>query len=119
LEVDKNTFLKALKRVKIFANKGTYQVKLSIKGSTLSLESEDPDFNNQAKESVDCQYIGEDFAIGFNAELLYDTCNRTEGEVLKIEMSSANRPAIIVPERQMEGIHNLGLVMPIMLNSYE
>jgi DNA polymerase-3 subunit beta len=119
LEVEKKTFLKALKRVKIFANKSTYQVKMSVAGSLLTLECEDPDFANKANEQIECEYIGEGSTIGFNAELLYDTCARTDGDILKIEMSEANRPAIILPEMQTGGTHNLGLVMPIMLNSYE
>lgn len=116
LTVDKASFLSALKRVKIFSNKSTYQVKLSISGSNLLLECEDPDFANKGREEITCEYQGRDLVIGFNAEFLYETCYRTEGETIKIELSEPNRPAIITNESDN---NSLGIVMPIMLNTYD
>lgn len=118
LSVDKGGFISALKRVKIFANKATHQVSLSCKGRELILSCVDNDFQNEAREVMPCEYEGADIQIGFNAELLYESCLQSEGSIITIELSEPNRPALILPETQREGENLLGLVMPIMLNTY-
>ncbi|MBK5285576.1 MAG: DNA polymerase III subunit beta, partial [Bacteroidia bacterium] len=60
LTVDRNAFLSSVKRISIFSNKTTYQVRLKITGSELNISAEDPDFSNEATERLTCQYKGED-----------------------------------------------------------
>ena len=64
LEIDKSQLLSSLKRVSIFSNKTTYQVKLKIAGAELNISAEDIDFSNKAEERLTCVYKGEDIEIG-------------------------------------------------------
>ncbi|MEO0468305.1 MAG: DNA polymerase III subunit beta [Bacteroidota bacterium] len=118
LFISRQELMGTLRRVNIFANKSTHQVRFSIKGSELEISSEDPDFANEAKETLKCHYEGSDIDIGFNAALLLDVVSNVETEETTIELSEPNRAGIILPNVQDEGENVLMLIMPIMLNSY-
>ena len=74
LTIDRETFLNTVRRVAIFANKTTHQVRLHINGSQLAVSAEDLDFANEANEKLTCSYEGEEMTIGFNSPLPHWTC---------------------------------------------
>lgn len=116
LTIDKQLLLSSIKRVSIFSNKSTYQVKLNISGRQLEITAEDLDFSNNAKERLTCNYQGEDMEIGFNSRFLIDMLNNVDSEEVNIEMSSPNRAGLIIPasmDKDKEDI--LMLVMPVMV----
>ena len=116
--VNRLELLGTVKRVNIFSNRTSHQVRFRINGSELTISAEDLDFANEAKESLKCHYEGEDLEIGFNASLLLDIINNLDTEEVIIELSTPNRAGIILPSAQKEGENLLMLVMPVMLNSY-
>lgn len=118
LTLDRGLFLNCLKRVVIFANKTTHQVRLKITGSELNISSEDIDFANEAHERIGCQYDGDDMEIGFNAKFLIEMLNNLSGEEITIEMSTPNRAGLLFPSIKDENEDILMLVMPVMLNNY-
>jgi len=118
LILDRALFLNCLRRVVIFANKTTHQVRLKITGSELNISSEDVDFSNEAHERLNCQYEGEDMEIGFNAKFLIEMLNNLSGEEVLLEMSSPNRAGLLMPQTHDEAEDVLMLVMPVMLNNY-
>lgn len=118
LTLDRALFLNCLKRVVIFANKTTHQVRLKITGSELNISSEDIDFANEAHERISCQFDGEDMEIGFNAKFLIEMLNNLSGEEITIEMSTPNRAGILFPSIKDQNEDILMLVMPVMLNNH-
>lgn len=117
LIVDRVMLLNAIKRVAIFANQSTHQIRFRMSGKELVLSSEDVDFSNEAKERLTCSYTGEDMEIGFNSRFLQDMLSNLSTEQIKIEMSAPNRAGLILPvdnENKDEDI--LMLVMPVMLS---
>ncbi len=118
LTLERALFLNCLKRVVIFANKTTHQVRLKITGSELNISSEDIDFANEAHERIGCQFDGEDMEIGFNAKFLIEMLNNLSGEEITIEMSTPNRAGILFPSIKDENEDILMLVMPVMLNNH-
>src|SRR5690606_2472989 len=118
LTVDRGQFLSCLKRVVIYSNKTTHQVRLKISGSELHISSEDPDFSNEAHERLTCQYEGEDMEIGFNARFLIDMLSTLDSDEVLVQMSTPNRAGLIIPANQEEEEDILMLVMPVMLNNY-
>lgn len=118
LTIDRTLFLNSLRRVVIFANKTTHQVRLKISGSELNISSEDLDFSNEAHERLSCQYDGEDMEIGFNARFLIEMLGNLDGEEVTLQMSTPNRAGLLVPQTNDENEDVLMLVMPVMLNSY-
>lgn len=118
LFISKQELLGTLRRVNIFANKTTHQVRFALRGSELEISSEDPDFANEAREVLKCHYEGDDIEIGFNAALLLEVITNVDTPEANIELSQPNRAGIILPSVQEEGENILMLIMPIMLNSY-
>jgi DNA polymerase-3 subunit beta len=118
LTIERSLFLNCLRRVVIFANKTTHQVRLRINGSELNISSEDIDFSNEAHERLSCQYEGADMEIGFNAKFLIEMLNNLDGEEVLLEMSTPNRAGLLMPQNGDENEDVLMLVMPVMLNTY-
>jgi DNA polymerase-3 subunit beta len=117
LTIDRAQFLSSIRRVSIFANKTTHQIKLKLVGSELSLSAEDIDFANEANERLTCHYDGDDMEIGFNSRFLIEMLNNLEGSEVKLAMSEPSRAGLLMPannDNQNEDI--LMLVMPVMLN---
>ena len=118
LTISTSELLSSIKRVSIYANKTTHQIRFKVAGSELQITSEDLDFANKAEERLSCQYEGEDMEIGFNSKFVIDMLNNIGAEMISIEMSAPNRAGIILPlDGQEEGENTLMLVMPVMLNS--
>ena len=110
-------FLSSLRRISIYSSKSTYQVRLSIKGNELQLSAEDPDFSNQALETLACEYNGPDMEIGFNSRFLMEMLNNLDTAEVKLEMSESNRAGLLMPAvKDNENEDILMLVMPVMLN---
>lgn len=117
LTVDRAQFLNTLRRVVIFANKTTHQVRLKISGSELHISAEDLDFSNEAHERLSCQFEGEDMEIGFNAKFLVEMLSNLSCEEVVLEMSSPNRAGLLLPAVKQDDEDVLMLVMPVMLNN--
>ncbi len=117
LTIDRIALLNSMKRVSIFANQSTHQVRLKLTGKELVLTAEDVDFANEAKERLTCNYEGEDMEIGFNSKFVQDMLHNLDCEQVKIEMSAPNRAGLILPvENGDEDEDILMLIMPVMLN---
>lgn len=118
LTIETSVLLSSIKRVSIYANKTTHQIRLKIAGSELQITSEDLDFANKAEERLSCQYEGTDMEIGFNSKFVIDMLNNIGAEQISLEMSAPNRAGIILPlDGLEEGENTLMLVMPVMLNN--
>ena len=118
LSIDRVSFLNSIKRISIFSNKTTHQVRLKIAGSELNLSAEDLDFANEATERLTCSYSGDDIEIGFNSRFIVEMLNNLHTENVILEMSAPNRAGILLPaESNNKEEDLLMLVMPVMLNS--
>ncbi len=111
-------FLSSLKRIAIYANKTTHQVRLKITGSELMISAEDLDFSNEANERLSCDHDGEDIEIGFNARFLIEMLTNLESKEISLELSAPNRAGLIFPLEKDSDEDILMLIMPVMLNSY-
>lgn len=118
LTINRNMFLTSLKRVAIFSNKTTNQVRLKLSGSSLVIHAEDLDFSSKAEERLPCDYNGADMQIGFNSKFLIEVLNNLQSDDITLEMSEPSRAGIIKPVDGLEeGEEILMLVMPVMLNA--
>jgi len=118
LNVDRQAFLNCVKRVSIFSNKTTHQVRLKVSGSELQVSAEDLDFANEAVERLTCQYDGEDMEIGFNSRFLMEMLANLDSDEVVLELSAPNKAGLLsqAPGTSSEGEDLLMLVMPVMLN---
>ena len=118
LTINRNQFLNTVKRVSIFSNKTTHQIRLKIAGAELNISAEDIDYSNKAEERLTCDYQGDDIQIGFNSRFLNEMLSNLESDEVQLEMSLPNRAGILKPVDGLEkGEHITMLVMPVMLNN--
>lgn len=118
MTISRTDLLGSLKRISIYANKTTHQVRLKITGSELQVSAEDLDFSNEANERLSCEHEGEDIEIGFNARFLIEMLSNLDTDQIKLNMSAANKAGVIFPAEKEKGEDILMLVMPVMLNQY-
>lgn len=118
LIIDRVSFLNALRRVGLFANQSTHQVRLSLSATSVNISAEDLEFSNKAQEQMPCDYKGEPMEIGFNAKFLTEMVNNLDSENVMMELSHPSRAGIMFPvvdEEQEQKENILMLVMPVML----
>ena len=118
MTINRVDFLSSLKRISIYANKTTHQVRLKITGSELQVSAEDLDFSNEANERLSCEHEGEDIEIGFNAKFIVEMLSNLDTDQIRLNMSAANKAGVITPAEKEKNEDILMLVMPVMLNQY-
>ncbi|UII23351.1 DNA polymerase III subunit beta [Fulvivirga ligni] len=116
--IDRSEILSSLKRIAIYANKTTHQVRLKITGSELQISAEDLDFANEANERLSCEHDGEDIEIGFNAKFLIEMLNNVDSDKVELRLSEPNKAGLLIPLDKNDNEDILMLVMPVMLNNY-
>jgi DNA polymerase-3 subunit beta len=120
LIIQNSQLLDSIKRVAIFANPTTNQIRFSLTDKELVIIAEDVDYQSKAKERLSCNYSGEPIEIGLNAKYLVEMLSNIETEMVCFEMSRPDRPCIILPydekEEEKEKEESLlMLVMPVIL----
>ena len=116
IEVDKSEILSSLKRISIYANKTTNQVRLKVSGSEILISAEDLDFSNEANERISCEHDGDDIEIGFNAKFLIEILSNIHSDKVIFKLSEPNRAGLVLPEDIEDDEDLTMLVMPVMLN---
>lgn len=119
LRINRSELVNSLKRIAIFSNKTTYQVRFKIGSSELQLTAQDLDFANEGFERLSCEFDGNEMEIGFNARFLIDMLSIIESDEVTISLSQHNRPGILRPAEMEDGEDVLMLLMPIVLNHEE
>lgn len=116
--IDKSEILGSLKRIAIYANKTTHQVRLKITSNELVISSEDLDFSNEANERLSCDYNSNDMEIGFNGKFLIEMLNNISSKQISLKFSGAIKAGLIFPVDEDEKNNLLMLIMPTMLSNH-
>lgn len=119
LTISKGELANSLKRISIYANRSTHQIRLRMSPpNELTISAEDLDYSNEANERLLCEYNGDEMEIGFNAKFLIEMINNINSSTITFELSAPNRASIVLPIEKDDDEEILMLVMPVMLNSY-
>jgi DNA polymerase-3 subunit beta len=109
----------AVKRVSLFANSNTKQIRLKFRTNNLTVFAEDMETGGKAQEDVVCDYAGEAFEIGFNHRFIEEAIGHlgdSGADTAAFTFSSPNRAALLKPIRNEEEQEDvLMLVMPVRL----
>lgn len=112
--------LATLKRVLLYSNFQTKQVRLNLMGdqfeSSLTMMAEDNDTGGEAKESVPIQYNGEKMEIGLNGPFLREVLNHIDSDEVELRISTPLRPILLYPSKQEENSEYFHLLMPVRLS---
>ncbi|MCK8491446.1 MULTISPECIES: DNA polymerase III subunit beta [Spirosoma] len=118
MTIGRTDLLNSLKRIMIYANRTTHQIRLSLKANSLTISAEDLDYSNEANEKLLCEYDGDSMEIGFNAKLMAEVLSNLSAKMISLELSAPNRAGLLIPADREENEDILMLVMPVMLNTY-
>ncbi len=117
LIVNKHEILQSVRRVSLYSNSTTHQIRMALTNDEANVTAEDIDFGSEAKEKISCDYDGEEMEIGFNSAYIVDILSHIDGDEVKFSLQSPNKAAIVHPNEQKEGEDLLMLVMPVRLNN--
>ena len=112
--VDRMSLLNALRRVSV-STSSSGLVKLELKENEIFLSTQDIDYSTSAEEKIQCDYSGEEMAIGFNDENIIDVLNNIDSETAVIKLMDSSKAGIFVPAEQEDDEELLVLLMPMML----
>jgi DNA polymerase-3 subunit beta len=116
LTADTHTLADAFKRVSIFANPITHQVRMSLSKKSVTISAEDIDGGNTGTEKLEADFEGEDLQIGYNSQLVLTALNNIDTPEVFIHFKSPTSAGIVTPSHQMENENQMMLVMPVRLN---
>jgi DNA polymerase-3 subunit beta len=74
IHVGRDALLNAMKRASIFSNERYHGVKLALADGTLTVSSTSPEMG-EASETLDVDFKGDEFSIGFNAQYIQQVLN--------------------------------------------
>ena len=114
--VDRQTMVNACKRVAVFANNGTAQLRLALSENQIKISAQDIDFSTSAEETISCDYNGMPMAIGFKAPCLIDLLSSISSTEVQLKLADPARAGLILPAENAENEDILMLLMPMLLN---
>ncbi len=116
LTIDRKALLSALRRVLPFASEASQLIRFHLENGKLEISSEDLDFATSAKESIVCDYTGQNMSIGFKGGSLTEILTNLNSDEVIIQLADPSRAGIIIPATQPENEDVLMLIMPMLLN---
>ncbi len=117
LTVNRVELLSTVKRMMLFSNSNSKQVKFSISSNSLDVSAEDIDHGSDAKETIVCEYKGDPMEIGFNTTYVNDILSHIEGEQVTFKLHSPTKAGIIEPVKKQENEDVMMLLMPVRINN--
>ncbi|MGC1342662.1 MAG: DNA polymerase III subunit beta [Candidatus Binataceae bacterium] len=110
--VDRDALFAAIKRAAIFSNERYHGVKFALTSGSLTVSSTSPEMG-EASESLDVDFRGEEFAIGFNANYLRDVLGViASGNKVELGLSDDVSPGVVRTEADTKFTY---VVMPMRL----
>jgi DNA polymerase-3 subunit beta len=116
LIVNKDELIAAAKRVSIFSNSFTHQVKFMIQGNKMDISSEDVEFGGEGNEQIDVQFDGDSLEVAYNGVYILDLLRHLDTDEVIFKLKDSVSAAIVEPSVQLEGEQLTMLIMPIRIN---
>ncbi|MBQ5750793.1 MAG: DNA polymerase III subunit beta, partial [Bacteroidaceae bacterium] len=91
-------------------------IELAFDDRHMVVSTQNIDYSISATETVDCNYSGTPFTIGFNAPKLIEVFNTIQSDEVTVALSDASRAGVICPLENDENEELLMLLMPMLLN---
>ncbi len=116
LTIDRALFVNVLRRVSVFSDQALGLIELAFDDRHMVVSTQNIDYSISATETVDCNYVGTPFTIGFNAPKLIEVFNTIQSDEVTVSLSDASRAGVICPLENEENEELLMLLMPMLLN---
>ncbi|MBR6757494.1 MAG: DNA polymerase III subunit beta [Bacteroidaceae bacterium] len=116
LTIDRSLFVNVLRRVSVFSDQALGLIELAFDDHHMVVSTQNIDYSISATETVNCNYMGTPFTIGFNAPKLIEVFNTIQSDEVTVALSDASRAGVICPLENDENEELLMLLMPMLLN---
>ena len=116
LTIDRLLLLNAIKRVSVFSSQSNSLVKMQIGDNDIVVSTQDIDYSTSAEERIDCQYEGDEMAIGFKSPHLIEILSNLSSSEINIKLADVSRAVLILPVENEENEEVLMLLMPVVIN---
>ncbi|MDI6807806.1 MAG: DNA polymerase III subunit beta [Candidatus Eisenbacteria bacterium] len=114
LVVDREELMAAIRKVAIFSDSVTHQVKFALAKDVMTLSASTTDIGT-AEEKLSASYAGDEMEIGYNAVYLLDMLGSMESREVNFGLNTPVTAAVLTPGEGKEGEDLLCLVMPLRL----
>ena len=118
LTIDRQLFLSSLRRIAVFSNSATNQVRFDIEPSRLVISAQDVDYSTSGNEEIACTFTDDAMSIGFRANFLMEILSTITSQEVEMMLSDPGRAALVLPVQNNEGEDLLMLIMPMMLTDF-
>ena len=115
--IDRASFVSAMRRVLVVADKTTALVKFVFSDNKVVLTSENINYSLSAEEQLVCQYEGIPLKIGFKGTDMLELICALQGTDFIIKLADPSRAGLILPGEQSENTDLLMLLMPLLINN--
>jgi len=109
--LNKEEMIKMLKRVSVLSDDRNRGVKFSFSPKNLDVFTSNPDMG-EAHEGMAARYLGESFAVCFNARYVLDALSSIEDEDVALQLGDETSPCVLRSERDGGFTH---VIMPMRL----
>lgn len=118
LTIDRQSFLNAVRRVGVFVDPGHGLVKFKLTPNEIIMKATDNNFCTSARESVPCDFTGNEMVIGFSAPYLIEIFNTLSTREIMIKLSDPSRPGVFLPSENEKDSELLMLLMPMTVSDF-
>ena len=112
LAIDREQFLKSVKRVALLSNADSRQIKITLETEHILISTCDTARGSEAEERLSINYNGDLITLGFNAQYLMDNLRALDADEIIMKFTDKNGATITRPTND-ENI--LMLLMPVRL----
>lgn len=125
MTVERDVLAAAVRRVSLFANQTTQQVRFTVSRASLTVQAEDEQIGGEGKESIPVTFDGEKLEIGYNSQYLLEMLRHIDTPEVLFLLKDGGSATILRPIAQQSddkstgdkaGEDQLMLLMPIRLN---
>jgi DNA polymerase III subunit beta len=114
--VSREELMSSVRRVSIFSNLITHQIKFLLENTKVTISSEDIEFGGEGNEELAVNYDGEQMEIGYNAVYMLDILKHIDTDDVMFMLKDSISAAVIYPISQKNNEDLMMLLMPIRIN---
>jgi len=97
ITIDRELFLRALRRVSVISKERSNAVRMDISDGTVAFSSSNPDLG-EARDEFEVEYSGEELSAGFNARYLIDSLSAMTSERVVFAFHDSLSPTLLTEE---------------------
>lgn len=111
LTINKESFIKALRRTSVMSREKSNAVKCDITENLITVTASNPDLG-EAKDQISVDYSGEELSLGFNARYMLDALSAIGSESVEFELQDSLSPTLL---KEISSENYICVVMPMRI----